>query len=389
MLQNRPTAPIQGAQALATAMEAVPRIAPEIQRTPNLTSQKAMSWRVMLPVALGVLFLLERAGPTDYKPSTLIGGFTGHEEATRLRTQLASYQATEAAKNEEIGRMQKEVQDFREQTVRVTEAYKALYQRATNMAQVAAQTEQQFLMKRQEMVARTQEGNILVSQLADIFGAGALLMGNKDTAKSALQFGQAARESSVAAYDKAMRDGLSTSSGIFANWQTGLPDINAVNQMVQADRTTPLRTEPRAAPPLPPSPYQSPMQRATATPQAAPVQPAAASRPAQSAGATHTFQPASIKLAHVFVRSEPAVGDNKVCVLARGQLVAVIGDADGKPHRTTESGGKQITFVPVAFNREGHGFTKGWVGEKALENSSASMESARAAQPCLPPESAG
>lgn len=382
-------APVQGGQAIATLENGERIVAGEqsAPRVPTLFGRKIFSWGVMLPLTFAALFLTERHAPTDYKPSTLIGGFTGNEEATRLRTQLAMMQAAEAAKNEEVGRMQKEVQDFREQTVRVTEAYKALYQRATNMAQVMAQTEQQFLLKRQEMIAKSQEGNLAVSQLADMFGAAALLWGNKDAAKSAMQFGQAARESSVAAYDKAMRDGLSTSSSIFANWQTGLPDINAVNQAIQTDRAAPLRADPRAPAPPPPAPYQTPAQR-TATPPA-PQQAASAPRSAQPAGTAPTLQPAAIKLAHVFVRAEPATGDNKVCVLARGQLVAVVGDASGQVQRVTESGGRQITFVPVAFNREGHGVTKGWIGEKALESSSASIESVRAVQPCLPPESAG
>jgi hypothetical protein len=249
MLQNRLTSPVEPSVAPAAAATAV---APAPRRS-------LLQWKFILPAIVLGLFGAERYASEPYKPSTISGGLLGHEENVRLRTQLEATQATVAAQNEENARMQQQVERFRAGTERVTEAYRVLFQRAAVMQQAMAQTEQQFMVLRQQMAKEMERGNVEMAGAADVLSNLLKPFGDqaKPYAAMADQMGKEARTKAMAGFDGEMGRTLTNSRSVFSNWQDGLPDIARIDQVVQQDRIDPLQPAPRPAPPLPPPAYQT------------------------------------------------------------------------------------------------------------------------------------
>ena len=362
MLQNRPPSPPERQNPAPERREA------DAGREYPVARQGAFppGW------VTGGLPLLEHFAPQDYKPSTVSGGFFGHEEAIALRTKLDAAQATLAAQNQENARMQQEIENYRARMERVTEAYRTLYQRTTLMAQSMAAVQQQYLVMRQELAAKSQEANVGLANFSDAIAALGMLAGDEKLTRSAREAGQTFRHQTLKGMDDAMQSGVANANANFGGWQNGLPDLA---EIINGDRAAPMRPEPRKAAPPMPTLYQ------------------AATEPPTTAQAPRSRAPAvPLRLARVnglhpkvFVRSEPANGDNKLCVLSQGAVVAVFDGDNGR----VPSPDKKITFAHIRFNWQDHGVTDGWISEKLIDAYSGSAQQANAPQTCEPPESAG
>lgn len=252
MLQNRPRGPTSD-PSLRDVRSRLDT-AGVVTRLPTRRRRYLSAWIargapvVAILIVLG--FALEQLAPEDYKPSTITGGFIGHEEAMGLLTKLKATQATAAAQQQAIAQKEQEVEYFRARTERITEAYKTLYQRTNIMAQAIAGAQQQYLAARQQLIQESQGAKTGMAQLADIAAVFGVVTGDRKLASSAQEAGQALRYSALKELDDAMRQGMAQASANINDWQKGLPDIAHVE--LDDDRTTPLT--PTVRTPAPPAP---------------------------------------------------------------------------------------------------------------------------------------
>ncbi len=265
MLQNRPKSPGDGqGRAPTTLLPGVEDAQiPQLQtppQPPSLFARFLPRWAAgavqPVLVVMAFLFVLEVFAPESFKPSTYVGGFAGHTEATELRTALKAKQATLAAMNEENVRLQNQVQDFKSRTERVTAAYTTLYGRATIMAQAMADVQKNYLALRQQTVASTQSGNVTIAQLSPWVTLYGLLTNNKDMAQAGTAAGQQATNQVTSAMDQAFRDGVQNSASALTAWQDGLPDVQQFRGMLAGNTGGPQPPEQHAPAPPPPAAYQ-------------------------------------------------------------------------------------------------------------------------------------
>lgn len=210
--------------------------------TPRLPSKLNLA-----VVGIAAVVLAELFAPNQYKPSTLIGGFVGHEEAVDLRTKLEAAQATIAAQNQENARMQQEVEWFRAHTERVTLAYKALYDRANILAQSMVGLQQKYLEMRQEVVTQLESGNKSAAVLGDLASIAGALMGNEEIANKAHAVAEYSRNQVMSKFDEETRRGTAQMSAVVDNWKVGIPDPAV---MVAEERAAPIIPAPRSQPPM-------------------------------------------------------------------------------------------------------------------------------------------
>ena len=329
---------------------------------------KKPSWRDIIIAVIAAAFLMERFAPENYKPSTLYGGFTGHEEAVALRTKLAETQAILAAQNEENARMQQEVEYFKARTERVTKAYEIIYQRTNMMAQAMANLEQEYLTMRQKFATELEGGKAGVAMLADMTSVVGKMLGNKEWEKAARDTADEYRNEAKRNVDAERNRGLAEMSAAINAWRNGLPDPATI---INENNENPLQPAPRKAAPAKPAVYSD------ASPQPVAAQPNRTSATVRLARVNNRFP-------NLFVRSAPKGGletPNKICALPQGATVALL--EDGGNGRMFDADTK-ITFLHVRFTWQGHGETTGWASEKALEEFSGSARDAKVAQSCEP-----
>jgi hypothetical protein len=217
------------------------------------------------PLLLAGGLALEHWGPSDYKPSVVMGGFLGNAEATKMKTELTTMQATLAAQNEENARLQKQLADFQARTQRVTSAYDTLYQRATLMAQAMSQAQEKFLELQAGVAKESQDGNIKAAQFAQMFTGLGILLGDKQMAAGGLAASHAFTNEATSNINHQLQQSVQSSVAMTSTWQQGLPDATTVNSIVSGMEDNPTPPAEHAPPPSPPDMYQSPAQQASLT----------------------------------------------------------------------------------------------------------------------------
>jgi hypothetical protein len=328
MLQNRPNAPAGSPNPpLSPNREAYsPSSLPPYYPAPPNRLQQALKTGFLVLIAYAVFIILELALPKGLKPSSFIGGFEGDKRAAFLEQELEMERKKAAALNHENMVMQTQIEEFKANLDRVTKTLEADLQLRNTLAQANANMQQEYAKARQQLVQQGQSGKVAVAGMADMFRVLGELFGAKQVASSA---GQVANQYRHEALNEVDTEAQRTMGGVsFANAAQSAP-----------------------------SPARGP---------------AAVARLARVNG----------KHPKVLVRAQPKGGaerEKKLCVLAQGAVVAVLDDGGGSRITDPDSG---ITFVHVRFNREGYGDTRGWIGEKLLDEFSGPGQTAQAVQVC-------
>ena len=358
MLQNRPTH-IRTENPLPPSAQP-PATSQALIVAAPATSKKAWGFLLVL-LGLVAAVVYEYTVAENYKLSTITGAYEGHKEAAELRTKLEATQAMLAAETDEKARLQQEIEDYRARMERVTEAYKTSYQRINDMAKVMGEIYKQNLAMRQDFVQKANEGKVAGAQMADITSLLFAAFGRKDIANSAHDAADKLREEAIHNLDTETKRGMADADLSIDKFLSGLPNPADI---IREDRITPLRPAPRHAPPPVPGAYRQASAQ-EAPPAAAPPAPAG-------------MRLASINTKHlkILLRSSPGTGDNKVCVLSQGAVVGF-----GAQGRVFDSE-KGFSYVNIRFNRQGHGETSGWVGERVLNEFSGTAQDAKAPQLC-------
>jgi hypothetical protein len=376
MLQNRPNVPFANPNTSPVPPQIIPPQPPI--KPPD---RPRMGRGNLIILVLAALFFFERLAPEDYKISTLVGGFTGHEEAVALRTRLAETQATVAAQNEENARMQQEVEHYKALLDRRTKAYETLYQRTNMMAQAYANVAQQFLTMKQQFLQQTQTGRVTNIVGADLMAGLAGMFGYKDASNRLHQYGQNARSELVGEVDAEMKRNLSQMSADIAQWNEGLPDPAAIvrDDYKLAETITPEPRKP--APPKPGAYRETPLEppQQTAAARGATVAQRISAPASASAG---RWARVNHRFSQVLLRSEPSYGENVVCVLSQDAVVRLLEGADSQSYYAE----KGITFVHVRVNWAQHGDVTGWISERALDEAAGLAEEGVMPQPCALPQ---
>lgn len=103
-------------------------------------------------IPLLAFLAFEKFAPDQMKPSTLSGNFVGNERFHQLMTELDAAKKTLEMQTEQNAKMQKDVENFRARTERVTQSYQASYQLNTVMKERLVEAEKQFLGNNQQFI---------------------------------------------------------------------------------------------------------------------------------------------------------------------------------------------------------------------------------------------
>lgn len=172
--------------AVAPSMGGVARAGRLLQ---TLVSQTALM--------TGIVLAAELLAPEPYRPSVMLGRFSGGHEAAELH-----------AKQEATAVFQEQLQNIAADVERTNQAYTALYQRSTAITQQAYQLEGVVLQFQQQAVADAQGVQGVASQVADAAClASRFFEGeNGETLKSACGLGPAMRQGMAAELARTARD---------------------------------------------------------------------------------------------------------------------------------------------------------------------------------------
>lgn len=107
-------------------------------------------------LAVGI-FGAEMIAPDPYKPSTLMGEFTGKVDVAEMRTKQA-----------QVASMERDVSFARAQAASWQHAYTTLYDRANKVREAAYQIEVLLLQTKAQAVAGAQGGKALIATFSDI-----------------------------------------------------------------------------------------------------------------------------------------------------------------------------------------------------------------------------
>lgn len=113
-----------------------------------------VSQTVVFTIIIGVA---EVTAPPEYRPSTLLGRFSGGHEAAELK-----------AKQQATAEYQQQLQLIGAELDRTTRAYDALYQRANAITQQAYQMEAMVLQYQEQVVSQGMEMQSTGANLADL-----------------------------------------------------------------------------------------------------------------------------------------------------------------------------------------------------------------------------
>jgi hypothetical protein len=351
-------------------------------RAPSRVKQAFMA---ILYIVIGnALFLiLEITLPSDYKPSTLIGRWQGRMESAELQEKLD----TEKHRTDELNKvnldMQQRLEAYKAELERVTrgyqvdldrvsEAYKASYQLNTVMNEKLMEAQKQFLTMNQQFIQEVYKKNMdakMTDEASKPLKSYVEALGFLGVDIEIPEYGKAAEASGKEAIAKAEAQTQRTLEQMRGGFDELVGRLPTPDELIRGDRS---------APPQPVAPKPE-FHRNTSAERPAVVPPApSAIRPNPG------VRLARINNKHpkVLVRSQPKGGEErekKLCVLTQGAVVAVFDNGGGNRITDPESG---ITFVHVRFNRQGYGDTRGWIGEKLLDEFSGPSQTAQAMQVC-------
>ena len=217
-----------------------------------------VSLLVGLSTSLGVI-ALERFAPIEWRPSTWLGTFAGRHDAAQILTAIEARRAEFAMQKEEEARAQQEVMALQADNQRVTDAYKAQFDRGTAMAQTwAAGAKEALVLETQSRigalrgragVSSTKDNVAMLCDLGKFFSPD---IDCGDGLRASARVDRDDMTAEITANFKAQSIVIAQS---LRDWSLGLPDpAELVAMKSKVDRLHPL---PRAAVPPPPIPERS------------------------------------------------------------------------------------------------------------------------------------
>jgi hypothetical protein len=255
MLRNRQkSSPEQSASSPGASSQQIPAGQTAAPKSRGF----ALPWGLLnaAPPLFCVGLALEHWAPPAYKPSVVVGGALGSLEAEKLKTELATKQATLASQNEENGRLQKQLALFQAQNERLSEAYKADFQQATTNQQAMAQAQEKVLELEANVAKESQGGNLGGAQVAQIVTAFGILTGDKQVTATGLNASRALTEEATNNIHHQIEQGVQNSVAMSKAVHQGLPGMGMIDAMVAGTENNPAPPADHAPPPAPPEVYQ-------------------------------------------------------------------------------------------------------------------------------------
>jgi hypothetical protein len=258
MLQNRPRTTPSGANSSSIV------VTPTTSRTGGVIRWFVGSSGLMLVgavVVIGAELLL----PYNAKISNLVGSYFGNEQASKIIAELKATQADAAIKAEAAVRAQQLVEQYRSKTERLTGVCQGLYQQVGTLNQIIANAQEQYIAKRQDLLASTMAGDIAmanINQISPAYGRllgamNGILGGDPNDANRAHRTPQQILDQ----YDRAMQDGMEKAMANIRRWQPGIGKMATIDSMVPSDCIKTPEMAPEITPPPPPSRYDRNLSR--------------------------------------------------------------------------------------------------------------------------------
>ena len=208
---------------------------------------------------VGVLLVLtvlcaERLAPVEWRPSTWLGAFAGRQDAAQILTAIEARRAEFAMQKEEEARAQQEIAALQADNQRVTDAYKALFDRGNVQAQTwAAGAKEALVLETQSRIAALR-GMSGVSSTKDSVAMwcdlGKVFSPDIDCGDQLRRSARVDRDAMTAEIVGNFRAQSLVIAQSLNDWAQGLPDpAQLVALKSKVDRLHPL---PRAAVPPPP-----------------------------------------------------------------------------------------------------------------------------------------
>lgn len=235
---------------------------------------------ISVAIIVGVLIAAEKFAPAEWKPSFIIGHFTGSVESEEIKAQLDAVTAREKAMAQELARKEAEIVDltarmqmvttqyqteaamrqeaFQNKLQRVGQAYEVLFQRATLLNQMHVDLMTNFAKMKVNKANAQTAGKDLAAMLGDLIKHGGEAFGNPQLAAAGARMHESARretqEELNAAIDQALPE-IKASPWIAA---LPTPDQLAAELVAEPAIAAPKLPVPpkRAAPPV--TPYTAP-----------------------------------------------------------------------------------------------------------------------------------
>lgn len=235
---------------------------------------------ITVAIIVGVLIAAEKFAPAEWKPSYLIGHFTGSVESEEIKAQLDAVTAREKALAQELARKEAEIVDltarmqmvttqyqteaamrqeaFSNKLQRVGQAYEVIFQRATAINNMNIELMTNFAKLKVNKANAQTAGKDLAAMFGDLMKHGGMAFGNAQLAAAGERMHESARretqEELNAAIDQALPE-IKPSA-----WNAGLPtpDELAADLAAEPAIAAPRLPAPpkRAAPPV--TPYTAP-----------------------------------------------------------------------------------------------------------------------------------
>ncbi len=209
-----------------------------------------------LIIGLGIAAAAEMWAPADWKPSSIIGSVSGNEKMTSTAIEITALKSAAAAQADGAIHAQQVVQEFRAKTERLTQACQALYKRVDVLNSIVANTQQDYVKGRQELLVNSLSGRLALANMTDVsplYGQlfGAMTGGGKP------ENPKITRQKILDEYDRAMQEGLEKAISNLRQWTPGLGKFAvSIDTMVPSDCIPPPSAEPAVVPPPIPSRYE-------------------------------------------------------------------------------------------------------------------------------------
>ena len=225
-----------------------------LRKTASLTGTIFKTSAVVGGLVVLTVLCAERLAPLPWRPSTWLGAFAGRQDAAQILTAIEARRAEFAMQKEEEARAQQEVMALQADNQRVTDAYKALFDRGNLQAQTwAAGAKEALVMETQSRIAAlrgrsgvssTKDSFAMLCDLGKVFSPD-ITCG--DDLRQSARVDRDAMTSEIVGNFKAQSLVIAQSLN---DWAQGLPDpAQLVAMKSKVDRLHPL---PRAAVPPPP-----------------------------------------------------------------------------------------------------------------------------------------
>lgn len=219
----------------------LPQVPPPPERRPRWGGLAKTG--IQASAVLGVLvfvfgFILERAAPYPWKPSTMLGAYGGNIESAQLLTAIDAKRAEVAMQQQEAARAQQEVIALQAANERATRAYDALFQRGTALAQQWGQGAQQTLLLDAQMRIKGLESRAEVAgakdTLAFVCDLGAIFLQTPDCGNQVRASAESDRSAISAEIVNNYRKQSAAIATSLRDWAMGLPDPAELH-IIQAD----------------------------------------------------------------------------------------------------------------------------------------------------------